>query len=252
MTTQSTSETLRMSGREQAGNVRVEEARSVLRDALARFHPHIAIASSFSDEDLVVIDLAVALQPAVRVFALDTGRLNPETYECAEAVRTRYGINIEWHFPRNDAVEQLVRRGGLFSFRKSVKDRHECCSIRKVEPLQRALSGLRAWITGMRREQSLTRSGLQVAETDAAHGGIAKINPLAAWSTADVEDYVRRNGLPRNALQNQGYASIGCAPCTRPVKAGEDLRAGRWWWEPSEPKECGLHLDRLMRHDVIC
>ena len=223
--------------------VDLEETRAVLTRALDQFHPHIALASSFSLEDAVVLDLLISIRKDARVFALDTGRLNPETYECAEALSRRYGIAIEWYFPRHEAVEKLERGKGLFSFKESVENRKECCGIRKVEPLNRALGGLQAWITGQRREQSVTRSDLAVVETDASHGGMAKINPLAAWSLTDLWNYSREKKIPYNRLYDMGYTSIGCAPCTRAIEPGEDQRAGRWWWENPEHKECGLHLN---------
>ena len=217
-------------------------AERIVAWALQRFHPRLAIASSFSIEDGILIDMAIRLEAGARVFAIDTGRLNPETYEVAEAYRKRYGITIEWVFPRREAVEQLERGKGLFSFRESVANRHECCGIRKVEPLARALQGLEAWMTGMRRDQSVTRTAIETVETDAAHGGIVKLNPLADWSTDRVMDYVKQHQLPVNRLYEQGYTSIGCAPCTRAIGPGEHPRAGRWWWEQPEHKECGLHV----------
>jgi len=214
----------------------------VLAWAFGRYHPEIALASSFSMEDIVLTAMMAEIRSDARVFALDTGRLNEETYEAAEAVRARFGLRIEWHFPDRAAVEALEREKGLFSFRESLENRHECCRIRKVEPLSRALSGLRAWVTGQRREQGVTREGLPVIEIDAAHGGILKLNPLAEWTGDQVETFVRERNLPYNRLHDAGYPSIGCAPCTRAVRPGEDLRAGRWWWERPEHKECGLHL----------
>ena len=216
---------------------------AVLARAIALHHPRIALASSFSLEDAVVLDMLMAIRPDARIFALDTGRLNPETYECAEDLRRRYGVRIEWYFPRHDAVEHLEGAKGLFSFRESVDNRKECCGIRKVEPLGRALSGLDAWITGLRREQSVTRTELDVVERDAAHRGIFKINPLAAWTLHDLWTYAREKKIPYNRLYDRGYTSIGCAPCTRAIEPGEDQRAGRWWWENPEHKECGLHLN---------
>lgn len=210
--------------------------------ALDRFHPQLKLASSFGLEDVALIHALVQLRSDVRVFALDTGRLPEETYECADRIRARYGISVEWFFPRADKVESLERDKGLFSFRESVENRKECCGIRKVEPLGRALTNVSAWITGQRREQSMTRSALQVVERDAAHGGIWKFNPLADWTLDDVWTYVRENDIPYNRLHDQGYPSIGCAPCTRAIEPGEDQRAGRWWWEAPEHKECGLHL----------
>lgn len=231
--------------------VDLNDARAVLKRALELYHPHIALASSFSLEDAVVLDILMSIRKDARVFALDTGRLNPETYECAEALRRRYGVRIEWYFPKHDAVEQLERTKGLFSFKESVENRKECCGIRKVEPLERALASLRGWITGLRREQSVTRSDLQVVEVDAAHHGIAKINPLAHWTLHDVWTYARERQIPYNRLYDIGYTSIGCAPCTRAIEPGEDQRAGRWWWENPEHKECGLHLNMRSWHPNI-
>lgn len=201
----------------------------------------IKLACSFSVEDVVVIDLISDLKLPVGIFALDTGRLNEETYEVAEAVTERYGVQIDWYFPDREAVETLEREKGLFSFRESLENRHECCRIRKVEPLGRALSGLAGWITGMRREQSVTRADIAPIEIDAAHGGILKLNPLVQWTEKEVWDYAERKRIPVNRLHRLGYPSIGCAPCTRAVHPGEHPRAGRWWWEDPEHKECGLH-----------
>lgn len=218
------------------------DAESVVGRALELYHPAVALASSFSLEDCVLMDLLARRRPDARVFALDTGRLNPETYECAEAMGLRCGLRVEWFFPQREPVEALERSKGLFSFRESVGNRRECCGIRKVEPLGRALSGLRAWITGLRRGQGVTRTDLRTVESDDAHGGIVKISPLAGWTLERVRTYVRERKLPCNSLDDQGYTSIGCAPCTRAVRPGEDERAGRWWWENPEHKECGLHL----------
>ncbi|WP_305043488.1 phosphoadenylyl-sulfate reductase [Geoalkalibacter sp.] len=216
-------------------------SQEILRIGLQAANGPVALACSFSVEDVVIIDLLQEVAPATPIFALDTGRLNEETYETAEAVRERYGVRIDWYFPERAAVEQLERDKGLFSFRESLENRKECCRIRKVEPLGRALAGLSGWITGLRREQSVTRDALEPLESDAAHGGILKINPLAFWSSAQVWDYAERRRIPVNRLHRQGYPSIGCAPCTRAVQPGEDERAGRWWWENPEHKECGLH-----------
>ncbi|HMO50793.1 MAG TPA: phosphoadenylyl-sulfate reductase [Kiritimatiellia bacterium] len=221
--------------------VNLDDPSALLDKALSLWHPRIALASSFSLEDAVIIHLLCSLRPDAVVFALDTGRLNPETYECAEALRQRYGVAIQWYFPERTAVEALEREKGLFSFRESVENRKECCGIRKVEPLHRALSGLDAWITGLRREQSVTRTDLQPVEIDAANGGIVKINPLLNWSLDDLWAFTREHRIPYNRLYDQNYTSIGCAPCTRSIAPGEDQRAGRWWWENPEHKECGLH-----------
>jgi phosphoadenosine phosphosulfate reductase len=216
---------------------------AVVAWAAERFGSRIAVASSFSIEDCVVIDLAHKARPAsLRVFALDTGRLPDETYMTAERVRMKYGVEIEWTFPAREAVEQLIRIKGLYSFRDSLDNRHECCGIRKVEPLARALSGLDAWMTGLRREQSVTRTDTPELEVDDAHGGIAKINPLIAWSAAEVRAYADQHRVPIHPLHDKGYPSIGCAPCTRAIGPGEHPRAGRWWWENPENKECGIHV----------
>lgn len=212
----------------------------VLRWALENFHPRIAIACSF--QHAVLIDMAVRIRPDVRVFSLDTGRLPEDTYECARDMERHFGIKIEWYFPQRDAVERLMRQKGPLSFRESFEARRECCGIRKVEPLNRALSGLDAWVSGIRREQNSTREAAARIEIDESHGGIVKVNPLADWSYDEIRAYVKEHRLPYNTLFEKGYTSIGCAPCTRPVQPGEDPRAGRWWWEHPEYKECGMHV----------
>ena len=203
-----------------------------------------AIASSFGAEDVVLIDLASKHAPSLRLFTLDTGRLPPETYELIEALRNRYGITVETFFPERQRVEALESGKGYFSFRESIEARKECCAIRKVEPLGRALAGRRAWVTGLRREQSVTRTGVEAIELDADHGGLLKLNPLVKWSAREVWTYIKEHGVPYNALHDRGYPSIGCAPCTRAVKPYEDERAGRWWWESADNRECGLHVRR--------
>lgn len=217
------------------------DAATLLRAGLKTAAGPVSLACSFSVEDVVIIDLLQQFAPETRIFALDTGRLNEETYEVAEAVRERYGVSIDWYFPERTAVEQLEREKGLFSFRESLENRHQCCRVRKVEPLGRALQGLAGWITGLRSEQSVTRAALAPLEIDEAHGGIVKINPLAAWSEAQVWEYAKQQRIPVNRLHSQGYPSIGCAPCTRAIQPGDHPRAGRWWWENPEHKECGLH-----------
>jgi phosphoadenosine phosphosulfate reductase len=213
----------------------------ILRAGIEIAEGPVALACSFSVEDVVIIDMLRQSALPARIFALDTGRLNEETYEVAEAVSERYGIGIDWYFPRREAVESLVREKGPFSFRENLENRHECCRIRKMEPLQRALQGLSGWITGLRREQSVTRSDISPIETDHGNGGILKINPLIGWSEKEVWEYAEAHRIPTNRLHRQGYPSIGCAPCTRAVEPGEHPRAGRWWWENPEQKECGLH-----------
>ncbi len=213
----------------------------ILRAGIDAADGPVSLACSFSLEDVTIIHLAHEAGLNLGIFALDTGRLNEETYEVADCVTHRFGVKIDWFFPRHDAVEQLEREKGLFSFRESLDNRHECCSIRKVEPLGRALAGLGGWVTGMRSEQSVTRGTLLPLELDELNGGILKINPLHHWSEEEVIAYVEKQRLPTNRLLRQGYRSIGCAPCTRPVEPGEHPRTGRWWWENPEHKECGLH-----------
>jgi len=218
------------------------DAVELLGWALERFRPRIALASSFGAEDVVLIDLLMELDPRARVFTLDTGRLHSETYALAQALRDRYGLAIDVYFPRTEAVEAMVRAHGVNLFYASVENRKLCCGVRKVEPLGRALEGLDAWITGLRREQAVTRGRVRKVEIDADHGGIVKLNPLADWSWDRVWGYIRDRAVPYNALHDAGFPSIGCAPCTRAVRPGEDLRAGRWWWEQdAAAKECGLH-----------
>jgi phosphoadenosine phosphosulfate reductase len=206
-----------------------------------RFGPTAVLASSFGAEDVVLIDLASRHAPSLRIFTLDTGRLHPETFEVMEAIRARYAIVIETYAPERRDVEALESAQGYFSFRQSVEKRKACCALRKVEPLGRALAGRAAWVTGLRREQSVTRADLEVVQRDAEHGQIAKVSPLASWSTAEVWAYIREHEVPYNPLHDRGFSSIGCAPCTRAIKPYEDLRAGRWWWEAPDQKECGLH-----------
>jgi phosphoadenosine phosphosulfate reductase len=217
-----------------------ESAEDILRWALEKFPTRIAIATSLQDS--VLIHLAQQIRPDVRVFSIDTGRLPEEAYLCAEEIREQLGVRIEWHFPKHDAVEKLETEKGPFSFKKSLEARRECCFIRKVEPLNRALAGLDAWITGLRRDDNVTRGSIRKIERDSAHGGILKINPLADWSTADVQTYILKHRIPYNRLLDRGYPSIGCACCTQAVEPGDDPRSGRWPWEQAEHKECGLHV----------
>jgi len=209
--------------------------------ALKTFQDKIALASSFSYEDVTLIDMMVKISRKARIFTLDTGRLNEETYEVMDAIRKKYGIQIESYFPDQQKVETLERSKGFYSFRESIENRKECCGIRKVEPLGKALATVEAWVTGLRRGQAVTRTEIPKIELDAAHGNIAKLNPLAEWSESQVIEYVKANQIPYNKLHDKGYPSIGCSPCTRAIKPGEDIRAGRWWWETPEQKECGLH-----------
>jgi phosphoadenosine phosphosulfate reductase len=215
----------------------------ILSWSFAKFHPRLALACSFQAEGSVLIDLIHRLRGNdFRLFTLDTGRLNQETYDCMEAIRARYAIKVEVFFPHAAQVEDMVRQHGMNLFYDSIEKRKLCCGIRKVEPLKRALSGLDCWMTGLRREQAITRTEVQKVEIDQEHGGIVKINPLVDWTGRQVWDYIRQNKLPYNRLHDRGYPSIGCAPCTRAVQAIEESRAGRWWWENPETRECGLHV----------
>jgi phosphoadenosine phosphosulfate reductase len=222
---------------------RETEARDLLARVARFFHP-AALASSLSIEDMVLADLISREQLPIGVFVLDTGRLHGETLELVNRLERRYGLRVKTYQPDPQAVSSYVVRFGRDAFLESADRRMQCCAIRKVAPLRRALDGKRAWITGMRREHSADRTGIAIQERDDVHG-LMKFNPLADWSEADVWEYIRRREVPYNPLYDQGYRSIGCAPCTRPVAAGEDARAGRWWWERAEKKECGLH-----RHEV--
>ena len=213
----------------------------ILKAGIDAANGPVSLACSFSLEDVAIIDIAYKAGLKLGVFALDTGRLNEETYEVADALVERYRLEIDWYFPKHEAVEALERSVGLFSFRESLDNRHACCQIRKVEPLSRALKELGGWVTGMRREQSVTRNDLKAIELDELNGGLLKINPLLDWSEQQLLSYTEEQHLPKNRLYSQGYRSIGCAPCTRAVQPGEDARAGRWWWENPEHKECGLH-----------
>jgi phosphoadenosine phosphosulfate reductase len=222
---------------------RAAAAAAAATDLLCRAaaeHAPIALASSFGAEDMVLIDLIAKSSLPVGVFTLDTGRLPDETHALIDRVREVYGMAVDVYFPATDAVESFVHAHGVNAFYESRPLRERCCAIRKTEPLARALAGKRAWVTGLRQSQSITRREVALVEFDATHG-IAKFNPLAEWSRDDVWSYLRAHRVPYNALFDRGYASIGCAPCTRAIEPGEDERAGRWWWEDPESKECGIH-----------
>ncbi len=206
----------------------------------AEFSPAV-FASSLAAEDMVLTDLILKAGLPIGIFSLETGRLHPETLAVLEQVKSTYGYDVKLYKPQDAAVDDYVASHGLNAFYDSVEMRRECCRIRKVEPLGRALAGNKAWVTGQRRSQSSTRAQLDIEEDDPAHG-MTKFNPLADWSEEDVWNYIRANNVPYNALHDQGFPSIGCAPCTRAVQPGEDVRAGRWWWENPDSKECGLHM----------
>lgn len=215
-------------------------AEEIVRWAVGRYARQMVLASSFGAEDVVLIDMLMAVDRQARVVTLDTGRLHQETYNVMDAIRERYGLHTEVFFPRADDVQQMVADKGLNLFYHSIENRKLCCGVRKLEPLSRALSGLDAWMTGLRRDQNVTRTVVEKLEWDESQQ-LIKVNPLADWSWDDVWKYIRTHNVPYNALHDRGFPSIGCAPCTRAIQAGEDLRAGRWWWEHPETKECGLH-----------
>ena len=219
-----------------------EEPEVVLEWALERFSPRIALSTAFQIDGVALLDMAYAIDPEVRVFSVDTGRLPPETFELVERLRERYPcFQLELLSPNALHLQRMVARKGPNLFYESVENRLLCCNLRKVQPLTRHLATLDAWVTGLRRDQWATRTNIRKVEIDHDHGAIVKLNPLAEWSEDEVWDYVREHELPYNALYDKGYTSIGCAPCTRPTQKGEDLRAGRWWWETNAPKECGIH-----------
>jgi thioredoxin-dependent adenylylsulfate APS reductase len=213
----------------------------VLRWAIERFGPRLAIVTSFQADGMVILDLARRIDPQIRVVTVDSGRLPQETYDLIERVRERYQIPIEVVYPEAPALEGFVGSYGPNPFYRSQALRLRCCEIRKVAPLARALSGLDAWVSGQRRDHWATRRTVRKVELDLKHGGLVKLNPLADWTEEQTWAYIRAHDVPHNALYDQGYTSIGCAPCTRPTAAGEDPRAGRWWWEEDGPKECGIH-----------
>jgi len=214
---------------------------AVLEWAYCNFR-RVAIVASFQAESSVLIQMAASIVERPEVVTLDTGRLPEETFEVVDRIRQRYPIRLHLQAPDSLEVTEMVAVGGPNLFRRSVEERHRCCEVRKVRPLARALAGFDAWVTGLRRDQSAKRRGTPVVQTDPAHGGIAKIAPLVTWRRDEVWAYIREPDLDYHALYERGYTSIGCAPCTRPIEPGEDERAGRWWWEQSDVKECGLHL----------
>jgi phosphoadenosine phosphosulfate reductase len=217
-------------------------AQKVLTWAIESFHPRLALSASFgSAEGMVLLDMMHAIEPASRVFMLDTGRLHGAAYDLVDRVRDRYDKQVEVVFPRSEDVEEMVRAKGVNLFYESVENRRRCCFVRKVEPMRRYLRDLDAYVAGLRREQNLSRADTPIVTIDAANGGVVKINPLAGWSHDQVWEYVRSHNVPVNRLHKTGYPSVGCAPCTRAIRAGDDARAGRWWWESEEAKECGLH-----------
>ncbi len=217
------------------------EAEEVISWAFENLHPRLYLAWSGQAEDMVLLDMCWKINPEVRVFTVDTGRLHEETYALMEEVEKKYGIKLEIYYPNGEDLREITTKHGINLFYKSVELRHLCCHIRKVRPLIKALREVDGWITGLRREQWASRHNIMKLEVDHDHGQIVKINPLADWTEREVWKYIRENNVPYNKLYEKGYRSIGCAPCTRPVAPFEDPRAGRWWWEKDAPKECGMH-----------
>lgn len=215
-------------------------AQALLADIAGNWAP-AAFANSLGAEDMVLTDLIVKAGLPIEIFSLDTGRLPLETYDLMAAVQAHYGLKLKIYFPQASTVEDYVRANGINAFYESIELRKGCCYVRKVEPLKRALAGKKAWITGMRAEQAATRGNLATREYDAGNG-LEKFNPLADWSEKEVWTYIKQNAVPYNALHDKFYPSIGCAPCTRAISLGEDIRSGRWWWESPDSKECGLHV----------
>jgi phosphoadenosine phosphosulfate reductase len=217
-------------------------APEILSWAVEKFHPRLALSASFGGpEGMVLLHLMHQVDPSSRVFVLDTGRLHQATYDLIDRVRDRFDLNVEVVFPRSEDVQEMVREKGMNLFYESLENRQLCCRLRKVEPMRRFLSGLDAYMTGLRREQNVTRANTPKVMIDDAAGGIVKINPMADWTYDEVWKYIRRNNVPVNRLHAEGYPSVGCAPCSRAIKDGEDPRAGRWWWEQPDTKECGIH-----------
>ncbi|MFH1000653.1 MAG: phosphoadenylyl-sulfate reductase [Bacteroidota bacterium] len=212
----------------------------IIQFFIEKYADKIAFASSLGAEDQVITDMISKIDKNSRIFTLDTGRLFPETYDLIDRTSKRYQMKLEVYFPNTAQVENMVNQKGINLFFDSIENRKTCCHIRKIEPLKRAFAGLEVWICGLRREQSITRTNIQTVEFDEANG-LIKVNPIVGWTENQVWDYIKAKRVPYNRLHDQGFPSVGCQPCTRAITPGEDLRAGRWWWENPETKECGLH-----------
>lgn len=207
---------------------------------LNEFGNKIALSNSMGAEDQVLTDMICKIDKTTKIFTLDTGRIFPETYDLIDRTNKRYGIKIQVFFPDAEKVERMVNEKGINLFFESIENRKECCHIRKIEPLKRAFKDLDVWICGLRRDQSVTRTEVDIVEWD-EHNALVKFNPLVDWTEEQMWNYIKENKVPYNRLHDQGFPSIGCQPCTRAIEDGEDIRAGRWWWENPESKECGLH-----------
>lgn len=232
-----------MSKKEDLKNINKELENKTTIDVIAYFldnFKNVALSSSLAAEDQVLTDILLKKNKNASIFTLDTGRLHPETYDVMDATNLKYGIKIDVFFPDNENVQKLYKTQGVNGHYESIENRKNCCNIRKIEPLKRALKDVEVWVTGLRASQSVTRTDMPLVEWD-ENFNVIKVNPLINWSQEDVWDYIKTNKVPYNKLHDQGFPSIGCAPCSRAIKDGEDIRAGRWWWENPEHKECGLH-----------
>lgn len=225
---------------------KISRTHGLLQDIQGTYAPTV-FANSLGAEDMVLTHMIAEVAPAIEMFMLDTGRLHDETYQLLERVRERYGIQITTYFPSTSEIENYVNVFGSNAFYRSVEMRKACCNVRKVQPLRRALQGKNAWITGLRREQSVTRADLKTSEWDGTFN-LQKFSPLLEWTQDDVWTFIKQFNVPYNALHDRNFLSIGCAPCTRAVAPGEDVRAGRWWWENPDSKECGLHAVRVAQN----
>jgi len=217
------------------------EATEIIEYFINKYKRDAALSSSLGAEDQVLTDMILKTNKDANIFTLDTGRLHPETYDVMDATNLKYGVKLNVFFPEVVQVEELYQIQGVNGHFESIENRKRCCNIRKIEPLKRALKPLKVWITGLRASQSVTRTDTPIVEWD-ENFKVIKVNPLINWSEEEVWDYIKANNVPYNKLHDQGFPSIGCAPCTRAIKDGEDVRAGRWWWENPEHKECGLHV----------
>ncbi|MCD6179848.1 MAG: phosphoadenylyl-sulfate reductase [Bacteroidales bacterium] len=213
----------------------------IIKIFIEKFQDRIAFSSSLGAEDQVITDMISKINKSTKIFTLDTGRVFPETYDLIDRTSKRYKIPIQVYFPDAKQVEEMVNEKGINLFFESIENRKLCCHIRKIEPLKRAFKGLDVWICGLRRDQSVTRTDVQIVEWDEANG-LIKLNPIVDWTEEEVWDYIKENRVPYNRLHDKGFPSVGCQPCTRAIEEGEDTRAGRWWWENPETKECGLHV----------
>jgi len=217
--------------------------RNILEWCIKELSQNIALATSFQAQGMVLVDMLMRIDNNARIFTVDTGRLNQQTYDVLDVVRSKYNNKIEVLFPDRNEVEDMVNEHGINLFYKRVENRLMCCQIRKVNPLNNFLKTVDGWITSIRSEQTAARAEAEKFELDTLHGNILKVNPIVDWSEEMVWDYINKNKVPYNKLHDIGYPSIGCEPCTRAVKEGEDPRSGRWWWETDSAKECGIHFD---------